>query len=110
VALVSKRFYALVTTPYAWRAAFLRYFAGQDSVAGHAKANQQAREVEDSGVIRSEVRHFSRLTALASWRSEYLLRTRLLRSVVRGKPSSVGSSIRSSQSGKKAAAVLTYNS
>jgi WD40 repeat protein len=111
VALVSKRFYALVTTPYAWRAAFLRYFAGQDSVAGHTKADQQAREeAESSDVIRSEVRYFTRLTALASWRSEYLLRTRLLRSVVRGKPGSVGSSARSSQSGKKATAVLTYNS
>lgn len=112
MALVSKRFYALVTTPYAWRAAFLRYFAGQDSVAGHTKADQQAREEpESSDVIRSEVRYFTRLTALASWRSEYLLRTRLLRSVVRGKPGSVGSSARSSQSGgKKATAVLTYNS
>ncbi|KAK4041173.1 hypothetical protein C8A01DRAFT_15047 [Parachaetomium inaequale] len=110
VALVSKRFYALVTTPYAWRAAFLRYFAGQDSVAGHARASQQAREAESSDVIRSEVRYFTRLTALASWRSEYLLRTRLLRSVVRGKPGSTGASARSSQSGKKASAVLTYNS
>jgi hypothetical protein len=111
VALVSKRFYALVTTPYAWRAAFLRYFAGQDSVAGHlAKASQQAREAESSDVIRSEVRYFTRLTALASWRSEYLLRTRLLRSVVRGKPGSTGASARASQSGKKASAVLTYNS
>ncbi|KAK4126579.1 hypothetical protein N657DRAFT_643360 [Parathielavia appendiculata] len=110
VALVSKRFYALVTTPYAWRAAFLRYFAGQELSAGHAKANQQARDADVSDVIRSEVRYFTRLTPLASWRSEYLLRTRLLRSVVRGKPGSIGSSTRSSQSGRKASAVLTYNS
>ncbi|KAK4099674.1 hypothetical protein N658DRAFT_498161 [Parathielavia hyrcaniae] len=110
VALVSKRFYALVTTPYAWRAAFLRYFAGQDLTAGHAKTNQQARDVDVSDAIRSEVRYFTRLTPLASWRSEYLLRTRLLRSVVRGKPGSIGASSRSSQSGKKATAVLTYNS
>ena len=114
MALVSKRFYALVTTPYAWRAAFLRYFAGQDALPGHAKAegsnHQQARHAESSDIIRSEVRYFTRLTAQASWRSEYLLRTRLLRSVVRGKPGSIGASIRSSQSGKKASAVLTYNS
>ncbi|KAL2142671.1 hypothetical protein VTI28DRAFT_826 [Corynascus sepedonium] len=110
VALVSKRFYALVTTPYAWRTAFLRYFAGQNSVAGHVKANQQEREADLSNAIRSEVRYFTRLTALASWRSEYLLRTRLLRSVVRGKPGSIGTSARPTQSGKKAAAVLTYNS
>ncbi|KAK4157269.1 F-box/WD repeat-containing protein pof10 [Chaetomidium leptoderma] len=111
VALVSKRFYALVTTPYAWRAAFLRYFAGQDALLGHAKADQQVRDGEASDAIRSEVRYFTRLTALASWRSEYLLRTRLLRSVARGKPGSIGSSARSSQSGgKKANAVLTFNS
>jgi hypothetical protein len=110
VALVSKRFYALVTTPYAWRAAFLRYFAGQDALAASKKANQQGTDTENADVIRSEVRYFTRLTALASWRSEYLLRTRLLRSVARGKPGSIGSSARSSQSGKKASAVLTYNS
>ncbi len=110
VALVSKRFYALVTTPYAWRAAFLRYFAGQEALPSHAKPSQQARNDESSDVIRSEVRYFTRLTPLASWRSEYLLRTRLLRSVVRGKPGSIGASMRSTQSGKKANAVLTYNS
>ncbi|KAL2024019.1 hypothetical protein VTK56DRAFT_254 [Thermocarpiscus australiensis] len=110
VALVSRRFYALVTTPYAWRAAFLRYFEGQDALAAPKKANQQARDVEPSDTIRSEVRYFTRLTSLASWRSEYLLRMRLLRSVARGKPGSIGSSTRSSQSGKKASAVLTYNS
>ncbi|KXX83325.1 F-box/WD repeat-containing protein pof10 [Madurella mycetomatis] len=110
VALVSKRFYALVTTPYAWRAAFLRYFAGHDALAASKKLSQHGREVESSDVIRSEARYFTRLTALASWRSEYLLRTRLLRSLVRGKPGSIGASTRSSQSGKKANAVLTYNS
>ncbi|KAL2263165.1 hypothetical protein VTK26DRAFT_7916 [Humicola hyalothermophila] len=109
VALVSKRFYALVTTPYAWRAAFLRYFAGQDTSAASTKTTTQTKH-DESDNIRSEVRYFTRLTSLASWRSEYLLRTRLLRSVVRGKPGSIGSSIRSSQSGKKATAVLTYNS
>ncbi|GAB1319088.1 F-box and WD domain-containing protein [Madurella fahalii] len=110
VALVSKRFYALVTTPYAWRAAFLRYFAGHDALAAPKKSGQQGREAESPDVIRSEVRYFTRLTSLASWRSEYLLRARLLRSVVRGKPGSIGASTRSSQSGKKANAVLTYNS
>lgn len=79
-------------------------------MAAPTKTTQQARQDESSDIIRSEVRYFTRLTALASWRSEYLLRTRLLRSVVRGKPGSIGASIRSSQSGKKATAVLTYNS
>lgn len=110
MALVSKRFYALVTTPYAWRAAFLRYFAGQDALAAPAKAaHHHAKHAESSDAIRSEVRYFTRLTPLASWRSEYLLRTRLLRSVVRGKPGGTGASARAGQSGKKASAVLTYN-
>lgn len=108
VALVSKRFYALVTTPYAWRAAFLRYFPGHDALAPDKKASE-GTEDKSHDVIRSEVRYFTRLTALASWRSEYLLRTRLLRSVVRGKPGSERSVVRASQP-KKHNAVLTYNS
>ncbi|KAK3391001.1 hypothetical protein B0H63DRAFT_129599 [Podospora didyma] len=110
VALVSKRFYALVTTPYAWRTAFLRYFPGQDALETSEKATQHAGDAGLSDTIRSEFRYFSRLTMLGSWRSEYLLRTRLLRSVARGKPGSIGASTRSSQTGKKASAVLTYNS
>ena len=110
VALVSKRFYALVTTPYAWRAAFLRYFPGQDALADHVKYRVGSKPTDSSDCIRSEVRYFTRLTLLSSWRSEYLLRTRLLRSVVRGKPGVAGAAVRSScQSGKKATAVLTYN-
>nr|CDP30880.1 Putative F-box/WD repeat-containing protein POF10 [Podospora anserina S mat+] len=111
VALVSKRFYALVTTPYAWRTAFLRYFPGRDALAESKKSGQKEQEGESHhDVIRSEVRFFTRLTTSASWRSEYLLRTRLLRSVVRGKPGSggVGTSTKASQ--KKSGAVLTYNS
>ena len=57
--------------------------------------------------VRSESRYFARLSAMATWRSEYLLRTRLLRSVSRGKPDA--SSHMTVQSGKKAAAVLTYS-
>ncbi|KAK3379299.1 hypothetical protein B0T24DRAFT_569256 [Lasiosphaeria ovina] len=110
VALVSKRFYALVTTPYAWRTAFMRYFPGQDVLDTSQRAIRSAQHDGSSDEIRSESRYFTRLTPLASWRSEYLLRTRLLRSVARGKPGSIGSSIRSSQMGKKASAVLTYNS
>ncbi|KAI1852503.1 hypothetical protein JX266_002681 [Neoarthrinium moseri] len=113
VALVSRRFYTLVTTPHAWRMAFQRFFPGQDALllAGKPKP---LLDQDDSEFIRSEVRHFTRLTVHASWRSEYLLRTKLLRSLARGKPGStsggIGSSARSSQSGKKLSAVLTYNS
>ncbi|KAK8051246.1 hypothetical protein PG993_002631 [Apiospora rasikravindrae] len=113
VALVSKRFYTLVTTPHAWRMAFQRYFPGQDAMVVPEKTTGPLGQ-DDTEFIRSEVRHFTRLTAHASWRSEYLLRTRLLRSLVRGKPGSssggIGSSSRSSHSTKKASAVLTYNS
>lgn len=113
---MSKRFYALVTTPHAWRMAFLRYFPGQDvMLRSAAKTEQEALAAqEDPDLIKSELRYFSRLSPLASWRSEYLLRTRLLRSVARGKPGSniggVGSSAKSSQLGKRSSAVLTYNS
>ena len=110
VALVSKRFYGLVTTPYAWRTAFLRYFPGHDALTVSKKAGVPPEETDGTDVIRSEVRYFTRLTSLASWRSEYLLRTRLLRSVARGKPGDSGTFARSGQAGKKAGAVLTYNS
>ncbi|KAK8028899.1 F-box domain-containing protein [Apiospora marii] len=110
VALVSKRFYTLVTTPHAWRMAFQRYFPAQDALAAPEKAAGPLGQ-DDAEYIRSEVRHFTRLTAHASWRSEYLLRTRLLRSLVRGKPGSSSGGIgASSRSSKKASAVLTYNS
>jgi hypothetical protein len=115
VALVSKRFYALVTTPHAWRMAFTRYFPGHDSLATKSgKGRPDLWDEDVSDAVRSETRYFARLTPLATWRSEYLLRTRLLRSLARGKPGTnsggIGSSTRTSHSSKKASAVLTYNS
>lgn len=117
VALVSKRFYALVTTPHAWRMAFQRYFPGQDALSATGGSAGGVQGEDDAEFIRSEIRQFARLTAHASWRSEYLLRTRLLRSLARGKPGAgsgsgtgAGGSARIAQSGKKAGAVLTYNS
>ncbi|KAI1153210.1 hypothetical protein F4825DRAFT_415954 [Nemania diffusa] len=112
VALVSKRFYALITTPHAWRMAFQRFFPAQDALVSTNKSHGVAWGEDDDGTVRSEVRVFTRLTPHASWRSEYLLRTRLLRSLSRGKPganSGVGRSSRTGQTGKKATAVLTYN-
>ncbi|KAH7136469.1 hypothetical protein EDB81DRAFT_693623 [Dactylonectria macrodidyma] len=108
IALVSKRFYALITSSHAWRMAFLRYFPGHEALEHKIDVDLWADASVDS--VRSEARYFSRLTPLASWRKEYLLRTRLLRSLARGKPGSsgvVGSSVRG---GKKLSAVLTYNS
>jgi hypothetical protein len=112
--LVSKRFYALVTTPHAWRIAFMRYFPGHMTLESKSGKGGDMWKGSDTEIIRSETRYFSRLTPLASWRSEYLLRTRLIRSLERGKPGTqsgnIGSSARTSQASKKLSAVLTYNS
>lgn len=82
VSLVSRRFHQLVTTPHAWRTAFSRYFPGPESI------NAADREEEDDqgDFVRTERRAFTRVTALPTWRNEYVLRTRLLRSLARGKP------------------------
>ncbi|RYC61774.1 hypothetical protein CHU98_g4436 [Xylaria longipes] len=109
VALVSKRLYSLITSPHAWRMAFQRFFPARDALANVSKPHGVAWGEDDDDTVRSEVRVFTRLTPHASWRTEYLMRTRLLRSLARGKPGGVGTSLRSSQSGKKATAVLTYN-
>lgn len=62
----------------------------------------------------SDRRFFARLTALASWRSEYILRTRLMRSLTRGKPAQFQPSkkqgaVRSATS-RNGSAVATYTS
>jgi len=88
VSLVSKRFNGLVTTPHAWREAFNRYFPGPTALVD----DSIRLAMEEAGnYFQSEKRAFSRLTALPSWRSEYILRTRLLRSMARGKPVQVPS-------------------
>ncbi|KAF7512186.1 hypothetical protein GJ744_002348 [Endocarpon pusillum] len=112
MSLVSRRFHNMVTTPHAWRIAFSRYFPGQD-VTGDTSADLRLR-VSGQQIMRSERRLFSRLSALASWRSEYILRTRLLRSLARGKPGLFHTISRSGASryngGGQAAAVVTYSS
>ncbi|PTB45809.1 hypothetical protein M441DRAFT_34389 [Trichoderma asperellum CBS 433.97] len=116
VALVSKRFWALVTTHHAWRMAFMRYFPGHTILDNHAKAdatNSGTATAPSSDILRFETRYFPRLTSLATWRSEYLLRTRHLRSLARGKPGTpAGGTLsgRVGRAGKKNSAVLTYNS
>ncbi|KAL6719375.1 hypothetical protein ACLMJK_003614 [Lecanora helva] len=111
VSLVSKRFHQLVTTPHAWRIAFSRFFPGSDALS------PLETPLEDLGgheKLYPERRLFTRLTALASWRSEYILRTRLLWSLSRGKPSDNLSShaSASSRSGTSntGSAHITYNS
>lgn len=108
MALVSKRFHDLVTEPHAWRSAFSRYFTGPDSINTLEAADDEEAQV----VVRSERRAFTRLTPLASWRSEYIMRTRLLRSLERGKPVQTIASPSSARAGRSHVAnpVVTYSS
>ena len=111
MSLVSHRFHRLVTTPHAWRIAFARFFPGAEASIALDSVSRRPDEDEE---LHAERRLFARLTALASWRSEYILRTRLLRSLNRGKPaesSSIGAA-GSSRSGLNhgGSAHVTYSS
>ena len=110
VSLVSRRFHRLVTTPHAWRIAFSRFFPGSEALS----TLDTTSESSDDSEIRSGRRLFTRLTARASWRSEYILRTRLLRSIGRGKPAESSSLAASGSSrpgiGSNGSAHITYNS
>lgn len=77
----------MVTTPHAWRIGFSRFFQGTKALS----VSDKDRAVSDNGleVLRSERRFFTRLTPLASWRSEYIIRIRLLHSLARGKPAEI---------------------
>ena len=89
--------------------AFSRFFPGAEALS----VFDTNSELSGDGDIRSERRFFTRLTASASWRSEYILRTRLLRSIGRGKPAeSSATSSGSSRpgTGSNGSAHLTYNS
>lgn len=98
VSLVSRRFYGLVTTPHAWRVAFSRFFPGQDAVEEPLfRGNRHGPESDDRERLKLEQRFFTRLTGLASWRSEYIQRTRLLKALARGKPAQIVSSGHSSR-------------
>ena len=112
VSLVSRRFHSLVTTPHAWRVAFSRYFPGSEALSTLDSSSESSLdEVEN---LSSERRVYTRLTALASWRSEYILRTRLLRSLGRGKPAEFqgpgASGSSRSGNGHSGNAQVTYNS
>ena len=104
VASVSRRFHDLVTTPHAWRSAFARLFLGADSI----DVLERESDDESDAVVRSERRAFTRLTSLASWRSEYILRTRLLRSLERGKPVQALASPHASRTGQSHVAQSTF--
>lgn len=76
-----------MTTPHAWRIAFLRYFPGSD--ASKLSRNDTRTSSDDRESFLIEKRVFARLTIDASWRSEYILRTQLLRSLGRGRPGQI---------------------
>ena len=82
--LISRRFYSLVTSPIAWSNAFAKYFPGPDTLR-LATSNTTADRHGDN--FRTGARVFTRLSASVSWSSEYLARTRLLRALMRGRPS-----------------------
>ena len=91
--------------------AFARYFPGADALD---LATGVTKDKEDgTAIMKSDKRHFTRLSALASWRSEYILRTRLLRSLARGKPGLVSAAPSKSQSRHSSLAsqaAMTYQS
>lgn len=110
MSLVSQRFHKLVTTPPAWRIAFARYFPGAETL--ESEQSKTARE-SVSEIEKTQRRSFTRLSALSSWRSEYILRTRLLRSLGRGRPAIEAisrSGAARHASSAAAAAVTTYAS
>ncbi|RAL63948.1 hypothetical protein DID88_003136 [Monilinia fructigena] len=111
VSLVSRRFYNLVTTPHAWRVAFSRFFPGEDVTEALPTTSSYNSDDDERERFR-EQRFFTRLTGLASWRSEYVIRTRLLRSLGRGKPAQGGENGGSSRPNGvgNTSAVTTYTS
>lgn len=100
VSLVSRWFHALVTSPHAWRQAFSRLFAGAQSLDTFDRDGDFAADA-----TRSEKRIFSRLTAFATWRSEYIVRPRLLLSLARGRPAEPEAAMRLQFNGQ-----VTYSS
>ena len=96
--LISKRFYALVNSPHAWRSAFVRYFPPP-----HAQLDEHG-----SPLAAQDKRYFTRVstaeTKADAWRKEYMQRTRLLRSLSKGKVQMPSITSKQSQGGL----ILTY--
>ncbi|KAJ5982915.1 hypothetical protein N7481_005014 [Penicillium waksmanii] len=87
---------------------FSRFFPGPQAI------ESDRRVASDETEPGSDRRFFARLTALASWRSEYILRTRLMRSLGRGKPAQFQPSKKHgtvrSATARNGSAVCTYTS
>ncbi|KAI1002164.1 hypothetical protein K3495_g6038 [Podosphaera aphanis] len=114
-ALVSKGFYAIVNSPHVWRIAFSRFFPGQDAEFNTRRLTHKRSDLDSATKILSETRLFNRLTSHASWRSEYMNRTRLLRCLGRGRPTQKATSLgvsptHSNNASQNKSPVITYSS
>lgn len=84
MSLVCTKFNALVKTPYAWKTAFHRMYSTRSLLN-----DDEFDDIwEDDGdvVNPTHSRYFSRLTGQATWQSEYVLRSQLLRGLASGRP------------------------
>lgn len=106
--LVSRRFHSLIASPDVWRSAFSRYFPS-------ASLDQVSSDIRESVAFSSsqDRRFFTRLSAGGSgsdpWRREYILRTRLLRDLARGKPHSSASRSSPKSKNSQGSVIITYN-
>ncbi|RKF64276.1 putative f-box and wd domain-containing protein [Erysiphe neolycopersici] len=113
IALVSRKFNTLVMSPHVWRAAFSRGFQGSCK-SNYNENHHLDKSLGNLDEYHSELRLFNRLTTRASWRSEFILRTRLLHNLERGKPnlpvSKINDLSRSSNKSKNTNSTLTFSS
>ena len=106
VKLVSRRFYDLVNSPHAWMNAFSQFFPGPEALRTTTETQNMKTEMTD---LIAEKRYFTRLTPTPSWTGEYLLRTKLLRCLNRGRPS-LPFAAPSAGNPDKGTAIFTYSS
>lgn len=107
MSLVCTQFNALVKTPYAWKTAFHRMYSTRSLLN-----DEEADDIwEDDGNVDNPThsRYFNRLTSKATWQSEYVLRSQLLRGLAGGRPynravNNAGEAVR------RPNAVMTYDS
>jgi len=106
--LVSRHFHSLIASSNVWRSAFSRYFPS-------ASLDQISSDLHESAALSSsqDRRFFTRLSAGGGgddlWRKEYILRTRLLRDLARGKPHISASRSSPVSKNSQGSVVITYN-
>ncbi|CUS08603.1 unnamed protein product [Tuber aestivum] len=106
--LISRRFRSLISSPDAWRSAFSRYFPS-------TSLSQASSDIHESAASSSsqDRRFFTRLSAGGSvgdlWRKEYILRTRLLRGLAKGRAHTFTSRSSPASKGSQGNVIITYN-